>query len=533
MVYPLEEWAVLENSIAPQTFILKAGKIFFFDKINMHEGRFVIVDKNNYEFFELDDCLGVIIQDGSMFSIQFTTNTIIKEWDYKGRNIKEFIINGVFYDLCKDNTGNYIFLGIRNERNIVEIYNSLGDSIASFYLNNILVGCGINVIDDCVYIGGLDNKNILKILKTNYLGVILEEWEIAKAPANQLIDKIIFYEEFIIALLKGDYDNIFMINTIDKTVNIVSPIALGLKNFFDVNVINESFYVLDGMKIYRLESDKFLFSRFVNGINPIRINPTLYAYQYMMYIKEINKNIISLFKPIVIGTVLIELINVIARIDKTGSDVWKMLILFDLLILLLGGVIKSICILRHKAERVDRLLEINRGIQTNWVPKNILQVVILINLSLCIIPSNIILLSIFLVALVTLMLALGYINIKVIENCKQDTIIELLYDDDPQYINYIKSVLLESRLKSNEKLIIKVLSHEKLCSKVALDWSISRRHILKQEVDVKGTNNQIIAIIDLSKRDIKYSRLSIIMDYVCFIKNKIKIYEVEIHGFNK
>lgn len=32
MVYPIEEWIELENSICPQTFILKNEKIFFLIK---------------------------------------------------------------------------------------------------------------------------------------------------------------------------------------------------------------------------------------------------------------------------------------------------------------------------------------------------------------------------------------------------------------------------------------------------------------------------------------------------------------------
>jgi hypothetical protein len=115
----------------------------------------------------------------------------------------------------------------------------------------------------------------------------------------------------------------------------------------------------------------------------------------------------------------------------------------------------------------------------------------------------------------------------------KDMVVELLEDLDNQTLDYIRNVVRNLKQCHAEKFYIEIVSRKKINEKSLARWKNTRNYILGQSVIVQLEDNKIIAEMDLSKRDIKYSRFSIIMDYVCFIKSIGEIQEIQVEYTKK
>lgn len=530
MGFSVKKWCDLENSIAPQMFGIKNDNLYFFDKINRHEGRFCKGNSNKGILFEIDNNIGIVSKDGDMYSIELNNNTIIKELDDDGNSKKKFFLDGIFFDFSKDVSGNYIFLGLKNERVFIEMTNNNGIKINSFIPSNIIFGCGINATDDCLYVGGIDKNNILKLSRINYIGVIIDEWLIYYCCNGKVIEKILHYGIFEILFFKEKQNNIVVLNKSNGQIIEIFPRDLGFKEFVDINIIDELVYILDGRKIYCIDIDDIIF--YIPGNKKINfgIDLSAFSYIYMMYTLEFKKNFSSniKLKTGINMVVFIILFSDNINLNKLLFGIW-----FCVFFTFIISITKSLFVLSNKGERIERLLKINENENFNWYGAQIYIGLLIYCVVVALIPKNFINMFIGFVSSFGVVLAISHLAINVIKKINEDIIIELLSEENNTYIEKIKSLLSKITEKKNEKFCINILADQKPMNNIITHWAQSRKHILQEEVVIKIMDDRITIILDLSKRNVKYSRLSILMDYICYVKNKMQIKKIEIDYFDK
>jgi hypothetical protein len=122
---------------------------------------------------------------------------------------------------------------------------------------------------------------------------------------------------------------------------------------------------------------------------------------------------------------------------------------------------------------------------------------------------------------------LAKISERVVRKKKRDVYIELLSDEDAALSCYVKKTL-KIISKENEKLVIDLLIEGNDGLYTAKKWAKSRGKIIGRVVNLTQDNERLKAIIDLSNRDKKYARYSILMDYISYIKRNVKVKEIEI-----
>ena len=147
--------------------------------------------------------------------------------------------------------------------------------------------------------------------------------------------------------------------------------------------------------------------------------------------------------------------------------------------------------------------------------------------------SNLVTSIIVLILTGTLFYGVDYLCIKNIKVMSRDMVVELLEDVDIKTFDYIRKVVKNLDQEHTEKFYIEIKSRKKVNEKSVEQWRNTRGYIFGENVTVHLEENKIIAEMDLSKRDIKYSRFSIIMDYVCYIKSIVDIQEIQVEYTKK
>jgi hypothetical protein len=527
--YPLHKLIRLENSLVPKVFKIINDEIYFFDAINKHEGRFCKRNEYMHIILEVEVPFG-IITEVNMYSIDMGINTIIKEFDLDGNFKQEFLLDGTFYDLAIDDAGNYIFLGLVNKRSCIEIYNKNGIRINSFELINIVLGYGIYIEKDYLYIGGVDESDIIKLLLINYMGIIKKEWSIYYPGKSKTIDRILGCGAFIILLFRGETNNIVILNKINEKKVEIFPEEMGLEEFSDINIYAGRVYILDLRDIYITSMDDILNHVPQKKLKKSRMNINWFSYIYMMCFLEFYYCFLSIIKLTIIIDVLIYTSIFLYGHNIFETDKRKILIGISMCYFapFLFTMLLGIKHLISREERIHRLIEINDHESLKWIGWQVLIALLaffIITLMFSFDYYQIILCLIFCLLLSIYAGSIFLNNVRVLKN---DMIVELLFEENLEYINYIKTILSRMKENSVNDIYINIITENLSFKDITEEWRISRRGILKQDVNIQISNKKITAVIDLSKRDIRYSKLSILMDYICYIKSKIDIKEIEL-----
>lgn len=524
----------LENAVLPQMFLYKQGEVLFFDKINKHEGRFYRIYNKVKTFYEIDDSIGIISKDGDMFSIKLGNTTIIKELDEGGSTIREFVLEGAFYDLCKDNNGNYIFIGLENNNKfVIEIYKDKGLRISQLYPKDIILGCGINTINDHIFLGVVDDNNKLSLIEMNYLGLINNQWRISDLLSEQVIDKITFYGDYIVLLLKGSFSSIILLDKNTGSHSTFMPWHLGIQDFSDINIYNDMIYILDKRKIYSTEIVRLVKGSIKGKTKIERINANTFAYQFMMYAMEMGNNLNYFSKFASIAFIFFAFISYCFFMGQINLINTKHSIIGFTLAVVLAANLKTFIGLSDRRERVEKLLEINMCRSNNWVSYAVYNGVFLFNICLYQFPLNS--KSIIFSLLTSFGISYGafFRCSLIIQKYNDDIIIELLHDDNSEFSNYVECVISNMKYDNNEKLYINIFSDDEALKNIIQQWIKTRGNIIRQDVVTCFSENSVTTMLDFSKRDIKYSKYSILMDYICFLKGKIQVKEIQINSINE
>lgn len=95
---PAREIYKLDGAIVPQLFIERDGDIYFFDKINPHEGRFCRFQKGEVKVvLEVGEGQGIINHRGEIYLLQIGETTVISKYKLDGQMDRTISMDGIFF----------------------------------------------------------------------------------------------------------------------------------------------------------------------------------------------------------------------------------------------------------------------------------------------------------------------------------------------------------------------------------------------------------------------------------------------------
>jgi hypothetical protein len=526
----------LQGAIAPQYFSICEENIYYFDRINPYEGRFYCYDgKESRLLFEMGEGQGIFDNNGGMYFLHTDDTTSFKKLSCDGNDEKSFELDGMYYDFKINESGNYIFLGYKNGINIISIKNRDGIEIGGITLQGLAFASTLGLNEDYIYLVGFDEKNVFKLVKMNYIGNIERTWNIMVGSKQRLISKIELYKDYAVMLIGGAYDSIVILNLRDEKIKEINPSSLELGNFVDFSLLDGSVYILDGRNITVISFEDMLgvFQRLDYSL--FRISFDYVFYQHIMFTKTMMKNIKYSLVPSLIISLAVYIFLIRGSIAGFDSLFHEILLAGSVFCIFtyIATSIQNILALGDKSWRIERLLEMYNGkggFAELYLPPLYMSVVSFSLAYLLLYPPARASYSLMVAAIAMILSsAFSVTAYRRIKNQEPDIIVDLLKDDDIEVQGYIKTVVENLKLKKSEVLRIDILTFdgkEKL--DIANRWAKTRKGIIRGDIALSSGAGNITAIIDLSKRDIRYSRFTIIMDYICYIKRKVNIKEIQI-----
>lgn len=535
---PVFNTCELSDSIVPQVFIKRDGEIIYFDKINPDEGRFYSVSSQGERiFFEIGEGQGIITDSGDLYAAEAGEDTILTKYSTQGKAEKMVRLNGVFFDFKKNDSGDMICLGNIGGKTIIKILNKNMDEIYTIEPKGILFGSCVYVEKDDIYIGGFDNKNIFKLLNMNYIGNIKAQWDVDVDSRERIISKIIRYNEYFFMLVTGRRESIVILNKKDGLIREFIPRDFGLKDFTDFNIYGNIMSILSGKIIYDMNINSILSFKFKRIDIQKTFDIGFLFYIYVMYYGRLEKEIALCFKTSVMVTFLLFLTSYYLKYIDVLNIPMLMLGFSSLWIINFTiASVRNIIAFSNKAIRIEQLLLVygspdGEGIRMTSIYMGITALCFMEIISfpdLNIIICTIIGALTFLIFSFVDKAALSWIKKE-----NSGVVIELLNDENVVFKDYIKSAVKCLKEKNSERLSIELVTDREPDKDISWRWFKSRRGIIKNDIKTIVSSNRITTVLDLSKRDIKYSRQSILMDYICFIKMEAGIKQIKIGILDK
>jgi hypothetical protein len=524
----------IDGSIAPQLFQRIEGDLVYFDRINQHEGRFYrFKNKNPEVLFEVGEGQVEISDKGDFFLFKFNDETTVTVYSDEGTKLREMTLKGIYYDVVKDSFGNYVCLGNIDGQTIIRIINKMGVETGTINPNGILFGSCIQLDGDEIYLGGFDENNCFKVIRFNYIGNRSGEWKLNIDSDDRIISKILKHGDNLILAVTGKLDSLVILSITNGNYSEVYMEDLNLKCLLDFNIYGESIFILDGKKIYEFEIEDIGFFTGKKHRKSSKKDYSLMSYQYIMCSKGICDCIESGFR-ITALLFLIASAIIFFTMESMFVDFFDVLVLvpcFFWIIHYTTAAVRSMIIFMNKAARIDKLLTIyssdyegNAFVFPAYTGMLASSFFILLSFS----RFNLI------QGIIPGMLAFGFLYVtekklyKIIKSQNEEVIIELLQPEDERFRDYIQRSVEVFRKTKSEKICVDILLSDNPKENIIDKWLKSRKSVIRGVEELRIENNRITTVLDMSKRDIKYSRISIIMDYICFIKREVSIKEIEI-----
>lgn len=532
-ISPIEKLR-LENAVAPETFLIRNNEVFYFDRINRYEGRFCrIYNGIEYVETEIDESQGVYTNDGEKYLININNNnTIMERLSEKNRWERLISLEGIFFNLKKNETGKYVCLGNVDSVTVINIFNHEGNILKDIRPENIVFGSSVCLYSDNIYLGAIGYDNRLKVLKLNYMGNIDACWDIHANSQDRIISKICIYNNYIYMLVEGKSSTLILLNRVDGSVREIFPKSIGLSSIVDFDIYGNKISILDGRNICTFICDEMISVKGDKGVINLIPSIDFIYYRYHIYSMGLRDQIkfsmtTALIPALLIGIFLankfIQYIN--------GFNLIRLTFYFYVIISYFIASIKNIIIMGKKESRIEYLLSSCKKYDFNIE----FQVPLFFGLTSFAMVEfgmypefNAIISTVVLVLTALLFYGIDFICIRNIRNMDRDMVVELLEDSDRRTFDYVRKVVNKLRENNADKFYIKITSGRRITEQYLDRWRKTRSPILGQNIVFHLRDNNVIAELDLSKRDIKYSRFSIIMDFVCYIKSIGEIKEIQV-----
>ncbi|MEF9951547.1 MAG: hypothetical protein RR840_06265 [Clostridium sp.] len=504
----------LKGSIAPQGFGVVNDEFVYFEKLNPEEGRFFTYSNGEMNIIQSIYESHGLIEENSLLEVKIGSETTYRILNMKGNEVN---LNGVYFDFKIDSSDNLLCLGHDSVDSIITIVNSLGETIRKIEIPSLFFASSLYVNGEDIYVSGFTKDNKFKIVKINYIGALLEEYIIDAPSRDRLISKIEMIDNYMLLSITGKNDSVLVLDTKSKMIKEVNYKSFSLDEILDIKVYRDRIYILSSKKVYSYDIDEILIIGEKRGYIPFFRENIKLTYIYFMIVALI-KDYFLISAAISLSIYII--LSVIIGIDLSFIEGVFIVWAASGSIALTAGVTS----IRKKSNRVNKLLDIQRDNNNNSIERSLFIFTIFISIiSLLFIGDfrimNVIIYALTLVFTVTIDYTLqGFINHK-----KDDIVIELL--DGSKYLTRsIKSLVSES--VSNNKLLINIKLEDDFNSSYLAKWNETRGFIVGGDINYVLLNKTVISVVDLTNRDIKYSKTSILTDLICYIEEKGEIKEV-------
>ncbi|CCJ34561.1 hypothetical protein [Caloramator australicus] len=496
----------LIDSICPTSFDFYEDKIYYFDKPNKHEGLFCCQEDGKKVIEEVLDGFGLVRKNIRIFYRVYDNKTDVY---IKSDEEKRLLLDGVFFDFHF--YGNYLYcLGRVSDISVIKVLNQNLNEVKNIYIADLLFTSTFLVMDNYLYIAGFDKDNNFKVIKINYFGKRIEGWDINYKSRDEIIAKIFIIQNNFVLHITGKKDKILIYDFDGKNSTIIYPQKFGLDAFVDVQVYDDKIFVLNKDLIYEFNFKEFLYGKEWLLYN---LQTDILKYKYLLYSVGLKKDLIIDFSFSLINSFIIVLVT-------HQRDFKLFLSIFGINYFIISNILNFTHLL-FKDERINRILEIfDYNINLTLVP-----------FSFFIYFSSIFNLYFkfkWQILIMLFFLILGdYYICRSIKGKKFDYAVELLEYKNEGLRLYIMD-RIEELLKLGKSKVFVSISIDKLNSDILARYQKTRKVILRDGFSYQISNNIINSTIDFTKRDIRYSRFSILMDYFSFIRNYTKINEIRI-----
>lgn len=526
-----KEYNCLNGSITPQSFGLAGKELYIFDRMNSQEGRFCRTDNSSIiPIFEIISGQGIVFEKGDFFVIDIGETTIISRVDLNGRKIEEISLCGTYFDFRVDESGNYICLGNIDNTTIIKIKNKNGSDLKTIYPIGILFGSALYIEGDNIYLGGFDSRNRLIIIKMNYAGFIDEKWVVDNSFTEGIVSKIVKNKEMFYILISGR-DCILAYDIENSISKKIKPGAIGLEEIVDFNLYADSIYAMDCKRIVNFTTEEVKYIKSKRGEKKPKESLDLICYGYMMYFTGLMINVLKISIPFVLFSAMLTFIIKVVFI-KNEMEIpfpfWMYALVF---LSYIFASIKNTLSILNKNKRVELLLELSSNISNNvYLAIPFYNFTFIMSfLALLLYPNEGSYFTIIASAQFLLLdFSVLWYSKRRLVRLKDNIVVELLDECDGgirRYINEVTNMIREAR---TEKLSISITTGKKIGQRKIKKWLETRRFVIGDEVSISINEKEVSTYIDLSGRNLKYSRYGIIMDYISFVSklggiNNIKI----------
>lgn len=504
----------IKDSIAPQSFNIENNKMIFFERFNSEEGRFFTFDENGFKVLQNVYESQGIIEGGELYTVNIGSITTIKRISNNPISIE---INGTYFDFKVDSDGNIICLGHNGEESIIKIFSPLGDEIKSIPIKALLFSSAIKVEGEEIFIAGFNKENKFKLIKVNYIGTLLEDITVDADGNKRLISKVQVDSDRIYLTINGKNDSIYILKRTGEKIKEIFSRDINLKELIDCAVKDENIYILSDKKIHIYVIKDIIGSKKKCSISLFTNNNIKIPYAYFMMFDAIKNNFLS---GIILSTLIYTLIYSVYYIAIPVIKVIFLIWISSASLALSIGCLK----LRSKSTRIMYLLNLqSRNTSRSFGRSLFISTIVVSIISLLFAYDFRIINGIVSSAILILVFIIDKIFEGDLRRKKEDIVIELLTLDKNLNMN-LKSLVNHS--KEGEKILLNIKVEKDFDVKYLSKWNESRSFILGKDINYVFLDKTFISVVDLSKRDIKYSKISILSDLICYIGEKGKVKEV-------
>lgn len=521
----------LNKAIVPQVFIKKDNEIIYFDRINSDEARFCILDGDSEKNFEVSTGQGIITLNGDMYIADIKNDTILKKYLPSGEVERSIKIEGIFYDFKISSYGELLCLGNIGSETVIKIYTKDFNEICTIFVKDIFFGSCIFPEEDKIYVAGFDKNMNFEILKINYIGSILYKWNIHYKYNKKIIVKMEKYKNYFVMLTIGKKGSMILYDGDKNILREIYPDDFEIENFLDFNINRDTISILGERYILDVQMMDILNYNHKKRMKKFPIQSHIFYYTYAMYYSNFSREILSLCKYTI---PFYFILYVISLIIKFPMDMLALLYFLAILNFTIASI-KSFILFLKKSRRIEQLLYISQFEGLRYI--KILPFYIFLTV-FCIEGfinyPNINIIHNMLTAIL-FYFAFYYMNkftIKYIKDNNNSVVIDLLKIDDLIFKEYINEIIRCLKEKKSEKILIEIISDEDINSIIPLKWQRSRKNIIKG-FKFNVNSNRLKTVLDFSKRDIKYSRIGILTDYISYMKNEIEIKKIKMDVVDK
>ena len=525
----------LKSSIAPQTFFMDGSQIYYFDKINKYEGRFCVKDNNEERIIsETGDGYGIYDNEGNMYLINLNMLSNKTQYSEKNRFVADHEMDGIFFDFKADDYGNYLFLGNVDGKTVIKIMDKDYNVKRRIEPKEIVFGSSMHIYGEDMFLGAVGKKDEFKIIRLNYIGSTVDSYNIKVQSKNRIISKIDICGELLTALITGKKESVIVYNIITDSLKEILPVEFGLKSISDISINNGVLYVLSERKVLGFEIEELIDKKPLPAPLVCRLDIDRGMCIRLMYLDELFCCTKKYFRASVCTAFFqFAFLYILNIVNPSGIlDIAEMIAGFIFVFCYLTGSFSMFYNLGIKHNRIEKLLCVMGG------KGSFSSVYISSLLNMTAVFAGIYLVAafygwnymyfLFLAGVFVFVTAINMLSKRHLPNIQNDVIVQLLEDDDIQLKSYIKKLSEGMNKSRSSELKVNITSYKEIDKNIAELWQKSRSIILKNKIECTVNENKMTAVIDLSLRDIKYSKYNIIMDFICFVRLNTRIKDLKI-----